>query len=413
MNSFKFYIPDFFLVALFLLDVSAASISNYTLNHFLLKAVISVVLIAAAWYHYRSLGERTSAGNEIGFFGGSGNLHTILAVMTAFFAISLTWSSNVEYGALKLLNFVISTVPAVYVFGYLVMRVGSREYGVGSREEGVGSLIKMFVYVVTAVVLVSIPLIIFLQPFHYLGSFNINITNWSHIIYGRFVCSVFVVLIFLLLTARNKKWMFLLWPAVFFSSIGVLLSGYRAGVIGAAGVILLFLVYLLVKKGLRLVNFYFLASSVLPAITLVVILISSNSLLSSRYSVLEDFEQQDFKGDSSIQTHYQAYDAAVEMIKDSPLIGEGFGSFKNFRGNYITDYTSYPHNIFLEFAAELGIIGLLFFLVLLALIFYYSWKLGPPVMFFFLFALFLAQFSKDISANTLLWLGVAGVSSKE
>ncbi len=43
----------------------------------------------------------------------------------------------------------------------------------------------------------------------------------------------------------------------------------------------------------------------------------------------------DFKGDSSIHTHLQGYDAAVDMFIDSPLAGEGFGGFKNFRGiNY-------------------------------------------------------------------------------
>ena len=69
----------------------------------------------------------------------------------------------------------------------------------------------------------------------------------------------------------------------------------------------------------------------------------------------------------------------------------------------------YPHNLFLEFAVELGIPGILLCTFLLYIIFSSAKKVSTEVFIFFIFALWLAMFSKDIPTQSLLWIGLAFV----
>ena len=62
-------------------------------------------------------------------------------------------------------------------------------------------------------------------------------------------------------------------------------------------------------------------------------------------------------------------DVAFEMIKSNPIIGVGLNNYTEVHHNYdigvdkITQYYPVPvHNIYLQLAAEIGILGLLFFL---------------------------------------------------
>src|SRR5690625_1221408 len=67
-------------------------------------------------------------------------------------------------------------------------------------------------------------------------------------------------------------------------------------------------------------------------------------------------------GGASVSSRTNMYDIAIDMWKDAPFFGQGIGSYAiNYLG---LDSRAYPHNIFLEFLSELGLVGLLLFVAL-------------------------------------------------
>ena len=67
---------------------------------------------------------------------------------------------------------------------------------------------------------------------------------------------------------------------------------------------------------------------------------------------------------ASANARVENFDVAWRMFEERPIAGYGIGSFPvYYNGN---DETMYPHNILLEVASELGILGLSLLLILFA-----------------------------------------------
>jgi len=112
----------------------------------------------------------------------------------------------------------------------------------------------------------------------------------------------------------------------------------------------------------------------------------------------------------------QLFEMAKNLFFENPLKGVGTAGFTYFTG------LSYPHNIFLEFACEFGVLGVLAIIVLIVYAAYLGIKLlgdkNASVVelnlsrFFlaiFIFSLINSQFSGSISDNYELWFSVAGI----
>ncbi|MCK4403468.1 MAG: O-antigen ligase family protein [candidate division Zixibacteria bacterium] len=110
------------------------------------------------------------------------------------------------------------------------------------------------------------------------------------------------------------------------------------------------------------------------------------------------------------------FEKAKNLFFENPLTGVGTAGFTHFTG------LNYPHNIFLEFASELGIFGLLAFFILVFYAAYLGIKLlrGPNAsalelslskiyLVLFLFSLINSQFSGAVWGNYELWFSVAGI----
>jgi len=112
----------------------------------------------------------------------------------------------------------------------------------------------------------------------------------------------------------------------------------------------------------------------------------------------------------------RAFETAKNLFFENPLKGVGTAGFGHF------NILSYPHNIFLEFASELGVLGFSAFLILA----FYAAYLGIKLLrnrnasalelnlsktFFsiFIFSLINAQLSGAIYGNYELWFAVAGI----
>jgi O-antigen ligase len=104
-----------------------------------------------------------------------------------------------------------------------------------------------------------------------------------------------------------------------------------------------------------------------------------------------------------ITTFYrlQAYEIAEELFFGNPIGGVGTGGFKHF------NVMSYPHNIFLEFASEHGILGLSLFLIFVIYAGYLGIKLvrshNASGLELNLRTVYLAMFNYE------LWFSVAGI----
>ena len=97
------------------------------------------------------------------------------------------------------------------------------------------------------------------------------------------------------------------------------------------------------------------------------------------------------------------YLTVVEMIKEKPIIGHGYNSFRIKCEDY--DYiksksakdrcTTHPHNFYLQLASETGLIGTTIYLFFIFSIFYYALKgknINSNILNFLLVAIFIGFF---------------------
>lgn len=78
-----------------------------------------------------------------------------------------------------------------------------------------------------------------------------------------------------------------------------------------------------------------------------------------------------FQGEKSTVARFSLWDTAGKMIKDSPVLGKGVNGFSDNWDKYNTDpgleHYNFPHNIFLNFWVDLGLLGLVSMMGILTL----------------------------------------------
>jgi len=107
----------------------------------------------------------------------------------------------------------------------------------------------------------------------------------------------------------------------------------------------------------------------------------------------------------SVAHRFAYWKVGLEMFFNSPFLGAGLGNFGLAYGDNST--LEYPHNIIIEILAELGLVGLIMFTLFVVSVLKNSNKHKFLTM-TFIFFLFNAMFSGDISTNNhLFWFGLA------
>ena len=387
------YLREFLIVIFFVASISTSSITNYSLRSFIIKFAASGILwcmividIKKSKFNYKSFAKSK-------YFK---RLLTILIVFTLLLLTTLSYSFNPLFGTKKLLGFIISTIPTIIAFSYLLK----------TNNE---TRVKVFMISLTVAAVFSVFLILILQPFSYYDMNIKNITSWSHVIYGRFIGSVYLIILFFYLNTKDKT-LITFFPLAFaVIIIGVYLSGLRAMILGVSILTPITLLISFLQKKVNIKKIAALVVVIAASITVIITVIPGNEILTGRLENLQDFEKLRFNVDGPIQTRYHFYKISFDILKEYPILGVGFGGFRNYKNDIATQTRKYPHNLFLEFAVELGIPGILFCIYLLYLIFSSAKKISIEVFIFFLFALWLAMFSKDISSQSLLWIGLAFV----
>jgi O-antigen ligase len=159
----------------------------------------------------------------------------------------------------------------------------------------------------------------------------------------------------LALTPGRRPWArSLWWLATVAMSCAVVLSGSRAGLIVLGAQFVMFAVWAVAQRGRR--------AAVVAVVTLVVVVIAAFAIGGRGVDrVVESIQPARAPLDEVAGNRVQAWKDTLQIFRQNWLIGRGLESFpKLFPAvrTFATDkYWSHAHNEFLQFIAELGIVG--------------------------------------------------------
>lgn len=186
---------------------------------------------------------------------------------------------------------------------------------------------------------------------HRISSFLENSNNLG----AYTILSIFIAIIFMLRTPKKSR-------KIFFGILSLLLltniiaSQSRNGLIGLfIGSILVAVLY--DKR-------FIILSIILPVILLII--------PQSRLRILQIFDPE------QNLSRFRIWESAKMMIQDNPIFGIGYENFQIQYPIYVTNHrddllvwdgfrTLHPHNIFLKFQTELGILGTIAFLLFITI----------------------------------------------
>lgn len=180
-----------------------------------------------------------------------------------------------------------------------------------------------------------------------------------------------------LYSKENSKHRLLSLMLSIFLLIPTLVSGGRLAVLTAAiialGIFPLMFFELDIKnKSLKIYRRFY-TYLILTAITVASVYITLKLELLNTFLYRLELMFNESGGGSSVEGRTDRFLIADYMISQSPYFGKGFGSFGMFYHGY--DKTDYPHQIFLEFWAETGIITTLVFTTIFIISAIYCFRL--------------------------------------
>ncbi len=191
---------------------------------------------------------------------------------------------------------------------------------------------------------------------------------------------IFVVMGYLIMTSKNKNFVFVITTLFFISSlVAVLLTGERSNTIKAFIGFVIFLFFLdFIKFKIRLFFLFFLTG------LLTIIILSSDYLklryIGQFYKFLSSKETREKSFEYNV--YIELYKSGFEVFKNHPLLGVGA---KNYRietckkntqdSNYVCN--THPHQIYVELLAEHGILG---FILILFIYFFLIFRILKQII---------------------------------
>lgn len=218
----------------------------------------------------------------------------------------------------------------------------------------------------------------------------------------------------LLFSAKRKMNKLILFSIMISFVLAMVMTGGRGPFLSmVAAIVILFVSQIRIsyKHGIIRYNRYALMGFIIFIVGTIYFIFSDHPLFTNIKTRLSYFFTD--QGGTSVSERIQRYHVAFDMFKESPIIGKGIDSFSV----YFSIPGDYPHNIFLEFMSELGLIGLCLFVLLLLFALYsfplkslnniqfklYSW----PVVLLFLLSFLNANVSGNIIGNRMLLTAMA------
>lgn len=202
--------------------------------------------------------------------------------------------------------------------------------------------------------------------------------------------------------------------------IALLLSGGRTPFIALLIVFTLYLTFsfktsfkkIFLRKGTKKIVFFI--ALIIPIIFILANLGTFDVMIVRLTELINDSG-----GGTSANARWIRYETAIDMCAESPILGKGIGSFPIFYSG--TDIRDYPHNIFLEITSELGILGLIAFLLIVSFCLYCGFilykrkfkiidSLQMTLILVFLYLIINANISGDLNDNRLMFTFISLLS---
>lgn len=279
-------------------------------------------------------------GNKINFTFQKADIWLLLFVIVLL--IGCFFSPDSQEGFIKVIRFTL-----IVFFPYVIARVFFKTY------EQIHLFIKTFFVIA---ILISILLII-ISFFGEYSARRIDFLNVNQIPLATLLAMGLVIAVIGATSNVNINFVgrqsrlfciIVIIPILY----SIFLTGCRGPLISA--ILGLFCYYLLIfKKSLKIT----ISIGVILLFVIIIWILNSDII----YSILEHipnigrYSLAQIEKDSSIVQRLELYSSAILLFLQNPLLGAGTGGFPG----------GYPHNIFLEIAAENGIFGLLLFICFL------------------------------------------------
>jgi O-antigen ligase len=394
------------LSAAFILNLSAGTISNYSKNVFIIKSISSLLLLIIIFADIRinqiNLKEKLKEHHPK-------KIILVIILLLGYLLVTLSYSLDPIYGLQKILNFVTSSIPSIFAFYYLILTFSSRKP-------------VLFIYPLVIISVVSLVIILSQYPFDQSMIYYFEPGRWSHVIYGRMIGFISLLLIVYILSLKDIKQIILYGIFAGLSAYGLYLSALRSAMIAFIVSIFIaaaFLVYKFFNDKINRVQIRNSLSGIVISVlvaALLILVIPSQKIIGDRFNNLTQIENLEFGGDEPIHSRIELLKISKLIFLDNPVFGIGFGGFKSY--NELTEVLKYPHNIFIEMAVEAGIIGLIILCAVFFLMFRSVYKYSPYLLLLVSYSLILALFSKDVPSQTYLWIwlvfiGLSKVQSSE
>lgn len=323
------------------------------------------------------------------------SLTLLIFFLLSFF--SLLHGGNNYYGLQKFYLLTVQLLPLIFITRFSIIT--------WNRERTLAFASAILLIGLTASLSAFV-----LQPFNPFAAYTFSFTRWSHVAFGRFIIIPLLLTLYLLYIAGGKKKILINYFLTLLFSAALLSSGFRAGIIALYALLITLIIYNFLTPNSKILNLKSLLLLSLVFLLPLFLFIARPENIVNRVSGMEQMVSGSSIEDGTLTSRITAYKIAWYGGWDKPLFGQGLGSFMYASGSF-TRQMKYPHNIFLEFFYEMGLIGLILLILILLLIFislkkYGFWFLSPYLIF-----LWLSLFSKDIPSNALLFTGLAFIGN--
>lgn len=389
MNFTKNDLKTIVTINLFGLTAAVSFISSNGMSTLFLKLFCSIILYCSFMGYAKSNEVKIQpilitifSRKTFGFWVG-----LILMPM-----ISLVYSVNPNYGFIKLFSLLIIGAPLIIVFAMMM----------SCYNEAMGYWIK-FSAMIWSVVIVCFMFI--LKPININGLYHFSPYHWSHVMVGRVLFCLLLILLSFYKSGIEKKEKRVLLFMLMLLGLGLFMSSLRAAIAGMILFTPLFLGTGIYKKYCSLKDALILLVLLTFACAIAVIK-EQNTTVNKRLEWVREVNKGELNKEGSFRGRMQSFQICKERFIENPVLGIGFGGFFTPYKNYKAWALKYPHNIILEYAVEMGSIGLLWLFAVLWLLVKGTWKMAPAVFLFFAGLFWLSLFSKDIPSNMLFFCGV-------
>ena len=302
-------------------------------------------------------------------------------------ALSLIWTQNINFGIKKLFHFLSQLVVFLSFLFLIKENILTKKH------------LKIFLYIFISLSSLLSIFIIISNPFTFENFYIKKNFLLTHVYSGKLIA----FLLLLLLTIKTKKTNYIHIILIIIYSIALNFTAYRTAIISILISNIIFYLFLLIKKledsKLKIIIFF---------VSMIVgFLYSAN--LKERIPVEGFFS---IKSDLSISARIEALKEGLKLWKENPLLGTGLGGFMSAdESDHLRFTLKYPHNIFIEILAELGLLGLSILLILIIRGVMSSLKSSPFYLSLLVFFTIFSLTSKDITINFVILLFPIIISS--